>query len=461
MTRPALPIVARGVLAAALLAEAVVLGVGMRSANGDRALWSEVIGLALFVLALFALRCSGLPARLGLGVVVGVGAVLQLCVITHRPASSDDAYRYVWDGKVQLSGTDPYRYPPAAKQLQPLRTAPLFPVAANCAPGRVVGARCSTLNRPAVRTVYPPVAELAFTVARLASFGSTDGLLPLQLLAALGVIAVSLLLARRAAARGSPSWPVAVWAWCPITAVELSNNAHIDWLAALLGMGALMLTAAGRPAWSGGLLGAAVVTKIYPVLLLPSLLRRRPVLTLSAALSVVVLSYVPHVVAVGTDVIGYLPGYLREESYTSGGRFLLLRPLLPESWAAPVVVAILLGTAAWVLRRTDPDRPEQTAVVMVGVTFLLTTPNYSWYAVLLLVLVAMTGRIEWLPIVVAATLNTLGAPHFSNGVAYRTWCYALGLLVTVLLLGLRLVGERARSRPAQFDVGVQRADGPR
>lgn len=459
MTRPVRPALPRCVLAVALAAEMVALGVGMRSSDGDRALWSESIGLALFLVALVALRFSGFPARLALGLVVGVGAVLQLCVITHRAASSDDAYRYVWDGKVQLSGTDPYQYPPSARELDPLRSAPLFPIKANCSPDRVVDGRCSTLNRPTVRTVYPPVAEAAFTVARLISFGSTDGLLPLQILAALGVMAISLLLARRAAARGSPPWHVALWAWCPVTAVELSNNAHIDWLATLLGVGALLCSARGRPAWSGGLLGAAIVTKIYPGLLLPSMLRRRPVLTVSTAAAVVVLSYVPHVVAVGTDVIGYLPDYLKEESYTTGHRFLLLRQVMPDSWTAPVVAIILLATALWVIRHTDADAPEETAVVMVGMAFLLTTPNYSWYAVLLLVLVAMTGRIEWLPIVVAATLNTLGAPHFSDGLAYRTTCYAFGLLGLLLLLAVRDLA--ARSATPQSDVGVHSPDGPR
>ncbi|MGI8879895.1 MAG: glycosyltransferase 87 family protein [Jatrophihabitans sp.] len=459
MIRPVPPVLARCVLAVALLGEILILTIGIRVDDRDRALWTEVIGLVVFLLALAAMRFSGLPARSALGLVVGVGAVLQLCIITHRPASSDDAYRYVWDGKVQLSGTDPYQYPPSARELDPLRSAPLFPVKSDCSPGRVVDGRCSALNRPTVRTVYPPVAEAAFTVARLISFGATDGLLPLQILAALGVIAISLLLARRAAARGSPPWHVAVWAWCPVTAVELSNNAHIDWLAALLGVGALLCSARGRPAWAGGLLGAAIVTKIYPGLLLPSLLRRRPVLTVSTAAAVVVLSYVPHVVAVGTDVIGYLPDYLKEESYTTGHRFLLLRQVMPDSWTAPVVAIVLLATALWAIRHTDADAPEETAMVMVGMAFLLTTPNYSWYSVLLLVLVAMTGRIEWFPIVVAATLNTLGAPHFSDGLAYRTTCYALGLLGLLVVLAVRRIADR--SPTPQFDVGVQRADGPR
>ena len=38
---------------------------------------------------------------------------------------------------------------------------------------------------------------------------------------------------------------------------------------------------------------------------------------------VVAVGYLPHVLGVGTKVLGYLPGYLREEDYDAGGRYLL------------------------------------------------------------------------------------------------------------------------------------------
>ena len=49
-----------------------------------------------------------------------------------------------------------------------------------------------------------------------------------------------------------------------------------------------------------------------------------------AAAGLVALSYLPHVLAVGSAVIGYLPGYLKEEDYTNGGRFLLLARVFPH-----------------------------------------------------------------------------------------------------------------------------------
>ena len=114
-----------------------------------------------------------------------------------------------------------------------------------------------------------------------------------------------------------------------------------------------------RSGLAGLLVGAAIATKIYPGLVLVSLLRRRPVPVLGCAAGLVALSYLPHVLAIGPDVLGYLPGYLKEERYTSGGRFLLLQPWLPDPLVTPAAVLLLAVAALWVYRRTDPDAPER------------------------------------------------------------------------------------------------------
>jgi len=422
-----------------------VLWYGLRHQHFGSILDTELLAGALFVLAVLGLWRYRGPAA---GALVLAGAVLlQLSALGAGPSSSDDVYRYVWDAKVQLAGIDPYRYPPAAPELDRLRSAALFPPARPGCVWKLPDGRCSRVNRPEVRTIYPPVAEAAFVLARLASFGRSDGPFPLQVFGAIGALAVTLLLLRFARARGDPVWWAALWAWCPVTAVELANNGHIDWLAALLTAAALLAyptrrprSRAGRPrvaggllpGLAGGLLGAAVATKLYPALVLPALLRRHPGRVLAAAAGVLAVGYLPHVLAVGTRVIGYLPGYLREEDYTSGGRFLLLARVLPHGVLTVAAVLILLAVAGWAVRRADPARPEAAALLLVGIGLLVATPSYSWYPVELLVLVAMTGRLEWLPLVFAPTVANLGAPSFGNGVAFRTSCYAVALAVVLM-----------------------------
>lgn len=70
-------------------------------------------------------------------------------------------------------------------------------------------------------------------------------------------------------------------------------------------------------------------------------------------------------------------------------------------------------------------------------TLLISTPSYSWYALLLLALVSMSGRIEWLVLCITPTIGMLGANHVSHPTFLRTCCYGLGLLAALVGTGLR------------------------
>ena len=405
-----------------------------------------LVSTPAFLVAVALFARSGIRGRAAVLFVLSTGALFQLLALTVPPRTSDDDFRYIWDAKVQLSGTDPYRFTPVAPQLARLREPLIFPTNGAC-PHRV-GNVCTTINRPTVRTVYPPVAQAAFVALRLASFGDDGQHLALQLAAAVGAVIVAWLLARRVLARHRPPWLVAVWAWCPVTISEFGNNAHIDWLGVLFVVLAITSNAARRSGLTGALMGAAIATKLYPALVLPSLLRRRPWVVLGSAFGVVALSYLPHVLAVGTTVIGYLPGYLREEQYVSGDRLLLLNPVLGhpiDTFAG----ALILGVVTyWAWRRTDPDVPEASAVVVVGVALLVTTPNYGWYATMLIALIVLSGAIEWLPVAFAPSVTYLyRAVDLHTGVPSSVIYLAAAALTATGYL-LRTAGRLGTCRPS-------------
>jgi hypothetical protein len=117
------------------------------------------------------------------------------------------------------------------------------------------------------------------------------------------------------------------------------------------------------------------------------------VLAASSAFFVV---YVPHLLAVGSKVIGFLPGYLQQEGYENGTRFGIIGLVLTGKLALAMAVLILAAAAFAVLQFSDPDRPWQGAVFMTAAALAVTTPRYQWYALLLVMLVALDGRPEWL-----------------------------------------------------------------
>ena len=185
------------------------------------------------------------------------------------------------------------------------------------------------------------------------------------------------------------------------------------------------------------------MVKLYPALLLPVLLGRRPVRVVTAFLAVCVLSYVPHVLAVGWDVLGYLPGYLQEEDYASGDRYLLLRPLgLTGAPATAVAALIGIGIAVTVLRRVrrpDADVAAQAALLL-GAALLLATPVQPWYGLPLAALAALAGRPVWLVVPAAAYPAFFAVIDWGPAAGVATLgsaCFGIALLVLLAAYGRR------------------------
>ena len=425
---------ALGLLLAALVGVVgATVAVGGNSGDPDRLPYWYGAGWLLFAAAVVVVR--KVPRRAATGLVAAGSLALALAGLAGAPRTSDDMYRYAWDGKVQAAGISPYAYPPDAKELSDLRDPWLFPPrspGADPCPGwdlrPTSGGVCTRINRPAVHTIYPPVAEGWYlAVHTLSPSGARDK--PMQLGGAALVVATTgaLLLALRR--RGADPRSAALWAWCPVVPVAAVNDAHVDTLGVLLTVLALSVTT--RPLRTGALLGAAIAVKLLPGLAMPGALARRTprewLRIVPAAVAVVALAYLPYVLQSGAGVLGYLPGYLREEGYETGTvrRFALLRLVLPDSVAGPVALAAILATAVYVLRRGDPLRPWGGALVVTGVALVLTSPSYYWYALLVVALVALDGRWEWLAVPLAGLALYTGAEMGATGDTLQTVAYGV------------------------------------
>ena len=205
-----------------------------------------------------------------------------------------------------------------------------------------------------------------------------------------------------------------------------------------------------RPVAGGALLALAIWTKVTPVLVAPAVLRRRPVAVICAGISATVIVYLPHVLAVGSGVIGFLPGYMQQEGYANGSRFLLVGMLVPGKWGFLAAFAILATVALLVLRRGDPDRPWRGAVVMTGLALAVATPPFPWYAMLLVMLVAFDGRVEWLGFAMVRYLaNSAPLPGVRIPVldALRA-AYGLALAMVVVVALIRWRRSRTPLQPA-------------
>jgi hypothetical protein len=406
--------------------------------------------------------------------VFALALVVQLPGLAAPPRSSSDAYRYAWDGRVQLSGVSPYRYVPLDDRLAALRDPVIFPGLGRGERSGVVTEPLPTnrsrllaetrndprtrINRPEVPTIYPPIAE-AWFAAVAAVTPWRFGTLGLQIGSALLAAAIAALLAALLGRRGRSPTDALWWAWCPTVVAEASNGAHVDVLAVALVLGAVAVAwgalsrsrAGAVVPWAtaGVLIGLAASVKLTPLVLLPAFmpwhrLRWRVLLAPLAAIGTLALTYLPHVLAAGSLVLGYLPGYLREESGPNRASSLAL--VLPRDLAAVLAVIVVLAVAVAVILRRRPD-PAEGALWLFGAFLLALTPTYGWYALPLVALAVLVGELGWLVVAAAAAFAYAAA----SVRPVPAIVYAVAAVTLAVLLNRRRGTARTATRDAAYE----------
>lgn len=303
-----------------------------------------------------------------------VAALMRAIVLPAPPFLSSDIFRYVWDGRVQNAGINPYRYIPSDPALASLRDAAIYPH---------VGRReyAPTIYMPAAQFVFRAVASISPTVLamKLAMVGFEC--------VAIGCM---LVLLRRA---GLPLVRVLIYAWNPVVVWCFAGNGHVDALALGLLALAMLARALHRSAATGAALAAATLTKLVPLVAFPALWRRPDWRMPAAFVLAVLLLYAPFL-GIGTRVLGFLPGYAQEEGIARGtGLWLLdgIGQLTTLPHAAVLVyaalAALVLGAIALRFVAAPPASDAATdtirmgrQVAVLGAAFMaLHSPHYTWY----------------------------------------------------------------------------------
>jgi hypothetical protein len=299
-----------------------------------------------------------------------VAGLLRASVVFSPPFLSDDIYRYIWDGRVQAAGINPYRFVPADKQLASLRDESIYP---------------RINRRDYAHTIYPPLAQAIFLgVTRISE--SVAGMK----MAMVGFEAIAIwLIIKLLTAWRLPPERVLIYAWHPLAIWEIAGSGHVE--AVLVALIALALWARGRDmrALTGVALAGAALIKLFPALLLPAFYRRWDWKMPLAFAGTIVLAYLPYG-SVGSGAIGFLPGYLQEEGLMHGwGIFPLSVAVrlfgLPESLGRVYLVlaaGVLVILALYLFLRTTIDTDERyvadTLILALTLTVLL-SPHYAWY----------------------------------------------------------------------------------
>lgn len=324
-----------------------------------------------------------------LGIILISGLAMRLIMIPAVPALEDDFYRYLWDGAVTASGHNPYAIAPGNA------TADHSPpsIRALAANGAAVLDR---VNHPKLKTIYPPVAQAAFA---LSYWIEPWSLRAWRVVCLLGeVITLALLLALLRLTGRSPLWVALYWL-NPLIVKELMNTAHMEAIVMPFVLATVTLLVLKRPVAASVALGFAIGAKLWPVMLLPLVLR--PLLgapaRLIAALGVLGIMAVAWALPPLLGGLGSDSGFVAYASHwqtnsalfqvlQSGAKEVLAAANLPTSSAGTAVrlaaAVLVFATAVWLSRTatTDPMTIIRRAAIVVFLLFLLSPAQFPWYA---------------------------------------------------------------------------------
>jgi hypothetical protein len=346
------------------------------------------------------LETAALPGR---AILLG-SLLLRLPLLLLPLTLSDDALRYLWDGKVALAGLNPYALPPAAPELIPFRDE--------------VWQR---LPHTEIPTVYPPLSITLFSIASRLPFP----LLGWKLLATAADLGTCALLLRLARQRGLPEGRIAWYAWNPLVLLEVSGMGHVDALGVAATVGAVLALTRGREVVSGIWAAAGALAKILPVAALPMWTRQSGVRLLGTAAVLIAAAALPVVSATGGIPPGLLTYGISWEFngpvYEPLWRLMDTAGLAPaiarglealerrtEMWYAwdwvypylyPQLLAKLLlalGMAVAVLRSLRETDPIVGTGRLFGTLLLLSATVYPWYLLWVLPWAALFRQRAWL-----------------------------------------------------------------
>jgi hypothetical protein len=382
-------------IAAALVALTSVTPFAFRTL-GDNAYIALTMVAALLTIVATRLAERAPPDRV-LWLIFSVAILLRAYMLLFDPLLSSDIYRYIWDGRVQAAGINPYRYFPANPALASLRDAAIYP----------------HINRvDTAATIYPPVAQLFFLIVTRLGENVTTMRLAMLGCEAVTVVLIMLFLRRME----QPVTRVVAYLWHPLPIWEIANGGHVDALMVVLMLSGLWVALTGKALRGAALIAFSALVKPYVAPVLAGIWRPRDIKMPLVVIAVAVLCYLPYL-SVGWGVFGYLTkGYLTEEGISAGYELWLLalwRLVFGEHQGDVAVYMVLaaltlLCAAFAVVFRPDRGIAKSLASInlLLLLTLLLVSPNYPWYFLAITPFVALCGSPpSWVVSVAALMLS--------------------------------------------------------
>ncbi|MEO8522788.1 MAG: hypothetical protein ABI603_15575 [Acidobacteriota bacterium] len=362
------------------------------------------------------------PGRLLLAA-IALALAFRVPLALPRAGADSDMVRYVWDGRVQLLGYNPYLVVPADPAMARTHTE-------------------ETRQMPSARarTPYPPAAQLFFRL--VVALGDSTRAMKLALVAC--DLLTIVVLWRWLVLTGRPAWLTLAYAWNPLVVLEIAHSGHVDALGALWIAASAYWLARRRTGLATLALVLAIATKLLPIVLLPLYWRR--IRVRDAVLGALFMAFLYFPFVSGSVLpFGAVPNVVAHIRF-NGPFFRWIAGLTTPQVAAMAAVGAGLLTAAWARWRLEATDPAAWAWPM-GVALAGAPVIYPWYLLYLtpFLLAAATLPLSlWTLTVIPAYIVWDIARHGGRWVV-PGWVMAFEYGLPLAVLGWLLARDRSRS----------------
>ncbi|MBT4352383.1 hypothetical protein HOD20_07655 [archaeon] len=297
--------------------------------------------------------------------------IFRITMLFCAPSLSDDIYRYIWDGKMQLNGINPYQYAPNAPQVSHL-----------------VDDQHRGINHKSIPTIYPPISEFIFFI----SYRISGSILFFKIVFVIFDLLIMYIIYLILKLKNIDLKNLIIYAWNPLLIIEVAGTGHNDVIAIFFMMASIYLLLIKKETLSIFALTLSFLSKFFPIFLFPifyKYLKNKFIILIS--IPIVILSYLPYFIDPKLLFKGLL-AYSKDWEF-NGFIYSIIKKIVlqftgdPRFMTRAILGIILIGIVGYLFFYSK----NFIGSIMITLTsFLLLTPTFlPWYVLWIIPLIAL------------------------------------------------------------------------
>jgi hypothetical protein len=377
---------------------------------------TSILLSALFIILIILIRKIEVSKKV-LTLIIFAGIIFRIILIPTTPIASDDVYRYLWDGKVQANGINPYTYAPNDEALKHLHSE-LLP---------------EKVNFPHLKTIYPPYSQWIFLLAYLIAGESVLGIKILLLISEIFTILLIYLTLKNF--RLNEKY-VLVYALSPLPILQFFIDAHVDGFGITLFALFFYFLSQNKLLYSYFALGLSITSKLITLMVYPFLLKGRSIKNFLALIIVptvtVALVYLPY------SINGFPFESLfifAQKWHSNGAVFTLFQKIFNDNYLSRIFSMSLFFLSFIWLYFSKKDFIDKAYLIFI-LFFIFSPVVHPWYLTWLAFLTAINFRWSGIAFISTISIANIYALNYILNKKWEMndWFLLLEYLPVVILL---------------------------